>query len=55
MSDAEQADGNDIYDALWVRSVRGLMTREDIYKMARALLRDMSPELKETAQALPPY
>ena len=31
------------------------MAREDIYKMARALSRNMSPELKETAQAPPPY
>ena len=35
-----------IYIMLYKEEVRGLIAREDIYKMARALLRDTSPSLK---------
>ena len=54
MSGAEQADGNDTYDTLYGRSVRGSMTREDIYKMARALSRDTSPSSKRLPKHHPP-
>ena len=44
--------GNDIYDALR-KNLRGSMAREDIYKMARALLCDTSPSLKRLPKYLP--
>ena len=50
MSDAEQADGNDTWCSMR-KNLKGSMTREDIYKMARALSRDTSPSLK----TLPKY
>ena len=49
MSDAEQADGNDTYDALEEES-KG---PDDIYKMARALSRDTSPSSKRLPKSPP--
>jgi hypothetical protein len=47
VSDAtEQADGNDTYEALYGRSVRGSVAREGKYTRARALSRDTSPSSK---------
>jgi hypothetical protein len=52
----EQADGNDTYEALWGRSVRGSVARKVNTRGPRAVTwyHVHIAELKETAQAHPP-